>query len=328
MNVMPTPSAYAHSDGRIGNKSNGSLVRHGKRKAIDSPGGNERLSKRLSLLNLGLSTNVSGGCSKSRVLIEPEEPDTTTYATVEIPPAVASVPAAVPTLAPERDSATESAPALRTPLKDDLHAKDAGVSESLPKVQPVAAPQPPVVSARLHNATDEDMLVDDTKYKVYIHNIDDELSDDRESVSSDMDANAETSSAGDSSTRLVFLPDIDKCLRSAARTAALTGHTSNPPAHKKLFVPRPILPNDQGELAGMQLVLYNDPSSLSVPRESDSVRQAILDARARIRERQRETKSETPALQASVQDLDVDASMAGTPPPADGYSDFDAMDID
>lgn len=109
------------------------------------------------------------------------------------------------------------------------------------------------------------MNLDDTSHKVYIYNLDDELSSDNESDIEDRDREG----------RLVFLPDIEKHLR----------------ANRLPFVPRPILPNKDGELAGMQLVLYSDgPSSLTVPEEQDSVRKAILEARARVRQKQAEER--------------------------------------
>lgn len=171
-------------------------------------------------------------------------------------------------------------------------------------------------------AADDDMRVDDTKYKVYIYNIDDELADDERSAS-DTDTPAGEDDV-DGSGKLVLLPDIDKHLRQAARTAALTSSS----AKQKLAIPRPILPNKDGELAGMQLVLYNDPSSLSVPQERDSVRKAILDARARIRERQQEDKEEEALEQQPEMDASMASTPADTPRPADGGNDSDAMDID
>lgn len=103
------------------------------------------------------------------------------------------------------------------------------------------------------------MQLDDTKYKVYIYNLDDELSD----------TDSEPSSPGEG--RLVFLPDIEKHLRA-----------------NRIPVPRPIIPNRDGELAGMQMVLYqpDGPKSISVPEEQDSVRRAIVAARERVREKQ------------------------------------------
>lgn len=100
------------------------------------------------------------------------------------------------------------------------------------------------------------MEVDDTKHKVYIYDLDAELSD------------SETSDDG----RLVFLPDIQKHLRDTR-------------------IPPMILANSEGELAGNnQLVLYNVPSSLTVPEEQDSVRKAIIETRARAQARQQEER--------------------------------------
>ena len=104
----------------------------------------------------------------------------------------------------------------------------------------------------------EAMRIDDTPHKVYIYDLDAELS------SSD--------SESDSGSRLAFLPDIEKHLRLTR-------------------IPKAVLqPDDQGMYAGkslkdMQLVLYeSSPRSLSVPEDKDSVRRAILDARTRARQ--------------------------------------------
>lgn len=108
------------------------------------------------------------------------------------------------------------------------------------------------------------MHLDDTSHKVYIYNLDDELSSESE--------------PDDPEGKLVFLPDVEKHLR-ANRIAPGVG------------VPRPLTPNRDGELAGMQLVLYDEgPSSLTVPVEHDSVRKAIVEARARVRQRQQEER--------------------------------------
>ncbi|KAI4734446.1 hypothetical protein E4T44_15287, partial [Aureobasidium sp. EXF-8845] len=118
------------------------------------------------------------------------------------------------------------------------------------------APSPPnnhdklyiPVSARpqLHTAvttsppTEEHMQLDDTKHRVYIHNLDDELFD----IESDEE-------------KLVFLPDIEKKFNA---------------------IPRHILVGDKKD-THQELVLYNLPPSLSVPVEQDNVRKAILEAR-------------------------------------------------
>jgi len=214
-----------------------------KRKAGALPDNNERLSKRMSLLNL-------------------EKSGQKLYVPVE--------------------SATSSQPS------------DAKTSATPRKHRP---PQP---------RDDSQMQLDDSKYKVYIYNIDDELSSsDNESDSAD--------------AKLVFLPDIEKHLRN-----------SRIPAH--LLDPRP----DPSEWAGKELVLYREPSSISVPEERDSVRKAILEARARARERQTLERERAPDDAPGPAPAPVMTSLPAT----SGYipmhaepllgldEDPDAMDID
>jgi hypothetical protein len=101
------------------------------------------------------------------------------------------------------------------------------------------------------------MQLDNTANRVYVYNIDDELSD---------------SDSSSDESKLIFLPDIEKRL-----------HNSR--------IPPTVLANSEGELAGRNLntdlVLYNVPRSLSVPEDRDSVRKAIIETRARAREKQR-----------------------------------------
>ncbi|KAK8008923.1 hypothetical protein PG991_011474 [Apiospora marii] len=99
----------------------------------------------------------------------------------------------------------------------------------------------------------DEMELDNSKHKVYIYDLDAELSDSGESDDG----------------KLVFLPDIQKHLRQQSR------------------IPPSILANKDGELAGMQMVLYSEPSSLTVPEEHDSVRKAIIESRARLRQQQK-----------------------------------------
>lgn len=97
---------------------------------------------------------------------------------------------------------------------------------------------------------DEYMQLDDTKDRIYIHNLDDELAD----------------IEPDEQQRLVFLPDIEKQFTKIPKHV-LTGTTAR----------------DTNQ--GQELVLYGLPASLSVPAEHDSVRKAILEARQRARDR-------------------------------------------
>ncbi|RDA93493.1 hypothetical protein CP533_4013 [Ophiocordyceps camponoti-saundersi (nom. inval.)] len=114
----------------------------------------------------------------------------------------------------------------------------------------VPVPKTPTPSPPTQN--DDRMQIDDSKDKVYIYNMEDELSSDSEAEDG----------------RLVFLPDLDRHLRQSR-------------------IPPAVLTSPDGDLAGMQMVLYNDPRSLTVPEDRDGVRRAILDARHRLREKQR-----------------------------------------
>ncbi|KAK5133257.1 hypothetical protein LTR08_007991 [Meristemomyces frigidus] len=94
----------------------------------------------------------------------------------------------------------------------------------------------------------DSMSIDDTRDRVYINNLDDELAD----IESDEE-------------KLIFLPDIEKRLSK---------------------LPRQVLMGGRGEEhENQELVLYSVPKSLTVDEDHDSVRKAILEARQRARER-------------------------------------------
>ena len=168
-------------------------------------------------------------------------------------------------------------------------------------------------------AQDAMMQLDDSKYKVYIYNIDDELSSDSES----------------DEAKLVFLPDIEKHLRKS-----------------RVRMMPPAAPPNPDE--GKELVLYSVPSSLSVPEEHDSVRKAIIDARSRARARTHVQDEPLPAAAAigsaalpsatttgSLNTAPVNQPLLFTSPPSQSVGeghpaallslsgdDCDAMDID
>lgn len=105
-------------------------------------------------------------------------------------------------------------------------------------------------------ATDQGdlMPVDETPSKVYIHDLAAEIAQIEAEEPKDM-----------------YLLDIDKKVSALPATMFLN---SSPD------------PNTQ-------LVLYREPTSISIPEEEDAVRKAIIDARKRVRERQRlERKNE------------------------------------
>ncbi|KAK4230678.1 hypothetical protein QBC38DRAFT_452009 [Podospora fimiseda] len=162
-----------------------------------------------------------------------------------------------------------------------------------------------------HKHTDDDshMQLDDTKYKVYIHNLDDELS---------------SSSDGESDDgRLIFLSDIEKHLRS------------------NRIPPGVLNPKPDSDLADKQLVLYRIPTSLTVPEEQDSVRKAIIEARARMREQQKPKAESNNALPvqpvatmpAGYVPMDADVPLTQAPGAGGDVSfqqdeDPDAMELD
>ena len=135
-------------------------------------------------------------------------------------------------------------------------AEQKGSKLYVPVEEPSKAATKPSKALQPAPSPDDSMQLDDSKHKVYIYNIDDELSDDDDT--------------DDEKGKLIFLPDIEKHLRESR-------------------IPPQVLANSAGELAGMQVVLYSDPKSLSVPEEKDGVRKAIIEARQRAREKQPDT---------------------------------------
>ncbi|KAI4202452.1 MAG: hypothetical protein LQ350_002535 [Teloschistes chrysophthalmus] len=154
-------------------------------------------------------------------------------------------------------------------------------------VQPSAPTRP--------SGQNDSMQLDDTKDKIYIHDLAAELSD----VQSD-EENA------------LFLPDIEKKLSKIPRSVLMS---SNPP------------------ITNNQMVLYNVPSSLSVPKEHDNVRRAIIDSRARSMEKQAQHRSEAQETESSNSHLRTsighaeDRNDTATASTEDMEIDDNAMDI-
>lgn len=135
-------------------------------------------------------------------------------------------------------------------------------------------------------ALDDSMLLDDTKYTIYIHDLDREIAE-----------------AEDQENGVAFLSTI---------------------ADKLSSVPRSILspPKPQGN----ELVLYSEPSSLTVPEEHDCVRRAVIETKTRTRKRQTEHQHSEPS--ASRTAPTEAASAAHTSRGEQGFGANDAMDID
>jgi hypothetical protein len=167
-----------------------------------------------------------------------------------------------------------------------LYIPVAGSSDAAAKQTLKPLPVAPVTNRKHERkprtpSDDDSMLVEETPHRVYIHDLAAELSD----IESDEE-------------NPIFLSDIEK-------------HLAKIPKHI-LVGPEPKATKDN------QLVLYNVPSSLSVPEEKDNVRKAIVEARARLREQQANpmveperalARSETPTsrgyIPVPVEDPDV-----------------------
>uniref|UniRef100_A0A8H7TN68 Uncharacterized protein n=1 Tax=Bionectria ochroleuca TaxID=29856 RepID=A0A8H7TN68_BIOOC len=233
----------------------------------------------------------------------PQSPSPTPYLAHHVNPAPAPTTqdessAAVKATKPSRKRKAQSQDNERLSKRLSLlNLEQNGSKLYVPVENPTAADSSGHPAAQLQphaqpgRSPDQDrMQLDDSKYKVYIYNIDDELSSDE-------------SDAEDG--KLIFLPDIEKHL-------------------KQNRIPPHILANSDGELAGMQMVLYRDPQSLTLPKEQDSVRKAILETRHRLREKQRQEREEASAAPVAAQPLGEQAlanSIAAT-------DDDEVMDID
>lgn len=167
--------------------------------------------------------------------------------------------------------------------------------QSIPPPAKRPSSDPPARSP--HLVDNDSMQVDDTRDRVYIHNLDEEL------AGLDTDSEEE---------RLVFLPDIERKLAKIPKHV-LTG--GDPPT----------------QLHGNEMVLYSVPTSLSVPVEKDSVRKAIIESRARAREDQQNHGLSRDAL---LHDNEIhepttmeDSASRSTSMAMESEEDPDAMDI-
>lgn len=153
-------------------------------------------------------------------------------------------------------------------------------------------PQPTISSPApipYRASTDDLMPLDDTKDKVYIHDLESEI------------AQIEAEEP-----KCLFLPDIDRKI-SAIPQQLLRCHTNN---------------------ANTQMVLYQVPSSISVPEEQDHVRKAIIATRARAREKQaREAEESQKKNEEHVHDDHMNGLLTDRVEEQPEDYDPDAMDL-
>ncbi|KHJ35998.1 hypothetical protein EV44_g6269 [Erysiphe necator] len=141
-------------------------------------------------------------------------------------------------------------------------------------------PQPPIackqdsISHFINQPTSNSdlMQIEDTKNKVFIH-----------------DLEAEILEVQSEEAKFIIHPEIEKHLRDCR------------------FSPQ-IITSFSSSHEDKQLVLYNDPSSITIPEEFDSVKRIIIETRSRIREKQdtqnKEMLLEQPAEQLSGRSVD------------------------
>ncbi|OOF96221.1 hypothetical protein ASPCADRAFT_514589 [Aspergillus carbonarius ITEM 5010] len=138
------------------------------------------------------------------------------------------------------------------------------------------------------SATSDSMLLDDTKHTIYIHDLDRELED------------AELKA--DSFTILTRYAD------------------------QMTAIPRLLVTNNKAPCN--ELILYTEPTSLSIPKEDDNVRKALIATRERARRVQQDcgVPFRTPSINTTVSGNTTGRdSIQGA---MDGYSEAMEVDVD
>ncbi|KAK5467642.1 hypothetical protein LTS15_000615 [Exophiala xenobiotica] len=198
---------------------------------------------------------------------------------------------------------TDARPAiLATPSVEASHLHSHSSPTFLPQVQTQEQEEENTAftSGPLPTIQDSEfMTVDETPHRVIITNLAHEIAQ----IEADEAAAAHT----------VFLPDIDKKV-SAIPQRFLQNH---PPQN-----PSPPLSLN----TNTALVLYRDPTSITVPEEEDAVRKAIIAARTRAREKQAAEWKEK-EREGQNQDI-VDDAMTDHSSYGDGDEDLYAMEIE
>ena len=121
--------------------------------------------------------------------------------------------------------------------------------------------------AASHGTTDDCMTVDDTAYRVWVRDLDAEIAEIEAAEAEEQNADLHITDAGKEYSR------------------------SKVPEH--LLRQNPSDPT--GSVAtDMQMILYRDPISISVPEEDDAVRKTIIEARQRMRDKQAKEREHQP----------------------------------
>ena len=129
---------------------------------------------------------------------------------------------------------------------EDIQRVHLKLEESQDFIDQSSASELPRLRRSRSNAFSDTMNVDDSRDRIFISNLEDELAD----LSSEEE-------------NPIFIPDIERKLNA---------------------LPRALLRPDHPHVAGNELILYEIPTSLSIPIEQDSTRKAIIESRQRAQE--------------------------------------------
>ncbi|PVI03681.1 hypothetical protein DM02DRAFT_487115, partial [Periconia macrospinosa] len=238
-------------------------VPHGKKRPGDnSLESEQRLSKRFDLLNLGtclvqhmhtyLPTHHHSCAHTLTLTTSADKNGTRLYIPVPGSSDIAVGGAVNPLLQQHQTPTATTTTPIPLPTSTRPLRKRASLRKPHKRTPPPQQQHQPA-------ANDEEfMQIDPTPHKIYIHDLSAELSSSSASENEDDEYDGESPP--------IFLSDIERHLSKIPRHVLLAGAPEARPDN--------------------QMVLYNVPSSLSVPQERDSVRKAIVEARARVRERQ------------------------------------------
>jgi hypothetical protein len=273
----------------LSNQHRGNILSHSKRKADDELESQSHISSQFKKLRLNQNLHsVNGANNVSHV---------TNFANITpaqthhypVPPA----PSTPATTSKRQHVAQSVSPTIsfrphiaNTDARPALAPAHAAVGQH-EFAHPPSSPHPPnSLPHAAHRATDEDyMPVDDTPHRIIIHDLDNEI------------AQIEAEEA--SHAQSLFLPEIDKKVSGDIAHHLLQrgggqNHDRNQ-HHMHMNVPHLSL-DKPPENFSTALILYREPSSISVPEEEDVVRKTIIEARKRAREKSAEEQKQRERL--------------------------------
>ncbi|OAG40969.1 hypothetical protein AYO21_04811 [Fonsecaea monophora] len=260
----------------LANQHRSNLLSPGKRRAEDELESQSNISSHFKKLRLNHANGHSNAISSLYTQSPTFSPSATTPSLAQAR-SIRPSPPTSPSTASFRPhiANTDARPAL--PLTTSSQYAN-GLPPPVPP-HPTPVPQVPM---KLPTLTDADfMTIDDTPHRIIIHDLESEI------------AQIEAEEAAQNAT--IFLSDIDKKVSSVPQKLLQSRNLDR--------LPQPVgLPPENLNTA---LVLYRDPSSISVPEEDDVVRKTIIEARRRAREKTAEEQRERERREAEAMTLQL-----------------------